>query len=329
MGFRKGRQYATTWYNRGLYGPSGKYSRIECFDEALKRDPEYKEAWYEKGLRHDSEAEEAVKCFDKVIALDPKYEDVWYKKGKALSSLEKYEEAIECFDKVIALDPKREDLWHMKGKALSGLKKYEEAIECFDKVTPRHRRDRHDSYGSEVWTSKGDALSGLDDMKKAVKCYDKATRLNDRNGWAWYKKGNAHANDLYEYEEAVKCFDEAIKYNYNMPTAQAYSWYNKGNCLSEGAGNDTKEVIKCFENAIDILDRAMKDYPDQFANAENLVDKADYIKSIYREWAYEALAIYREAEKLDPSLHEVIKDKKRRMYLFNVFRASPSIYKDY
>ena len=329
MGFRKGRQYATTWYNRGLHGPSGKYSRIECFDEALKRDPEYKEAWYEKGLRHDREAEEAVKCFDKVIALDPKYEDVWYKKGKALSSLEKYEEAIECFDKVIALDPKREDLWHMKGKALSGLKKYEEAIECFDKVTPRHRRDRHDSYGSEVWTSKGDALSGLDDMKKAVKCYDKATRLNDRNGRAWYKKGHAYANDLYEYEEGVKCFDKAIKHNYRFPVVQADSWYNKGYCLSEGAGHDRKETIKCYENAIDVLDRAMKDYPEVFANANNLVDKADYIKSIYREWAYEALAIYREAEKLDPSLHEEIKDRKRRMYKFNVLGGSPELHKNY
>ena len=109
MGFRKGRQYATTWYNRGLHGPSGKYSRIECFDEALKRDPEYKEAWYEKGLRHDSEAEEAVKCFDKEKPkekISPEKEAlIKHEEGFELLKSGKYEEAVECYDEILDIDP--------------------------------------------------------------------------------------------------------------------------------------------------------------------------------------------------------------------------------
>ena len=233
MGFRKGRQYATTWYNRGLHGPSGKYSRIECFDEALKRDPEYKEAWYEKGLRHDSEAEEAVKCFDKVIALDPKYEDVWYEKGKALSGLEKYEEAIECFDKAIELDPDNILSWFKKGVAYFTMakptmgdedrKNYEEALKCFEESTKLINTMEVGagviSYVVEtkpflatikIFIEKGRTFLVLKRPQEALECFDKALELDSEDWKIWHLKSQA-LQELEKHDESNKCFERSLE----------------------------------------------------------------------------------------------------------------------
>ena len=53
LGFKKGRQYATTWVERAenIGYRSTKYTKIECYVEALKRDPEYAEAWCKLGLQ--------------------------------------------------------------------------------------------------------------------------------------------------------------------------------------------------------------------------------------------------------------------------------------
>ena len=45
----------------------------------------------------------AIECYDKAIRLDPEDYDTWLNKGNSLVKLERYEEAIECYDKAIRL----------------------------------------------------------------------------------------------------------------------------------------------------------------------------------------------------------------------------------
>ena len=79
MGIRKGRQYATTWVQKaansrgtwnGYLTIGGKeYRPIDCYLEALKRDPEYAEAWCGLGseITGMSEGEDTDK---KLAAMD-------------------------------------------------------------------------------------------------------------------------------------------------------------------------------------------------------------------------------------------------------------------
>ena len=142
MGFRKGRKYATTWLERAedirhSYRDR-KYTEIECYLEALKRDPEYAEAWCglgseitEMSFGEDTDKElagmdlfkdepkitdnkqlyyaqiNAAKfCFDKAIEIEPKNVDAWYQKGSwCVSWTPPEREGIECFLEVTKLDP--------------------------------------------------------------------------------------------------------------------------------------------------------------------------------------------------------------------------------
>ena len=47
LGFRTGRKYAITWCKKAENYSDVK--ALECYDEAIKRDPEFAEPWYGKG----------------------------------------------------------------------------------------------------------------------------------------------------------------------------------------------------------------------------------------------------------------------------------------
>ena len=223
MGFKKGRQYATTWLERAedigywnSYRTIGgiQYRPIDCCVEALKRDPEYAEAWCKLGLQitkmgPGENTDKELTGMD-LFKDEPKITD-----NKQLHRTQ-INAAVFCFDKAIEIEPKNVDAWYQKGSWYnSWLHNEEEKIECFLEVTkldPKHKAvwfDLANAYGSSVG--------------KAVKCYDKATALlptdakekrYDEHGRyyffdRWYGKAYL-LSELGRHEEALKCYDEAI-----------------------------------------------------------------------------------------------------------------------
>ena len=224
----------------------GKYEEaIECYDEAIRINPDYASAYLNKGsaLSDLGKKEEAIECYDEAIRIKPDYA-AYFNKGIALSELGKKEEAIECYDEAIRIKPDYAEAYLNKGIALSVLGKKEEVIGCYDeaiRINPDY---------AEAYYGKGNKLIVLGKYEEAIGCHDEAIRINPDYASAYLNKGNA-LTVLGKYEEAIGCYDEAIRIK---PDADAYR--GKGYTLS---------VLGKYEEAIGCYDEAIRINPDYAA----------------------------------------------------------------
>ena len=208
MGFRTGRKYAITWCKKAENYSDVK--ALECYDEAIKRDPEFAEPWYGKGKifadtpdlpenwswhnrispyitgiepppypevgsQTASKYRETLKMFDKATELDPKSVNIWFAKGNFYWKHTNGErDAIQCLSNAIALDSKFEPAWFVKAQALGSLGKHEESLKCYDEATKAD--DYHGSLDSvKIDLAKADALSELGGpQERMLKCYSVA-----------------------------------------------------------------------------------------------------------------------------------------------------------
>jgi tetratricopeptide (TPR) repeat protein len=231
--------YAKLWYTKGTaLANLGKYDQaIECFDKAIKINPNEPKIWYTKGtaLANLGKYDQAIECFDKG-SIEPNNQNIHIDKGTALHYLGKYEQSIECFDKAIKINPNESDAWFGKGISLHYLGKYEQSIECFDKAIKINPNE------SDLWYSKGTALYCLGKYEESIKCYNKSIAIDPDIAIGWLCKGGA-LNKLGEYEESIKCYNKSIA----IDPDNAIGWLCKGKVLkSLGQSEDAKE---CFNRA--------------------------------------------------------------------------------
>jgi tetratricopeptide (TPR) repeat protein len=109
-------------------------SALECFEKALRLNPNHSKAWYNKGMSLVSlgeSKEEALHCFEKAIEINPLDPEAWNNKGAVLALLEKEQDALICYERALELKPSYALAWQNKGLLLlrSGNKK--EAKDCF------------------------------------------------------------------------------------------------------------------------------------------------------------------------------------------------------
>ena len=254
MGFKKGRQYATTWVERAenIGYRSTKYTKIECYVEALKRDPEYAEAWCGLGLvitkmstgeTTDKELlgmdlfkdepkitgnirtpypliNAAVFCFDKALEIEPKNVDIWYQKGSWHKSWTRStKEQIECFLEVTKLDPKHKTAWYDLANAYSSWSEYAKAFNCYNKAIALSPDNLHVMYAK-----KADLLS------ECVKT--KRMKIKDNS--------KSPARSVLP-KDALMCYDKALK----IEPTYGYALYKKGMLLEHLSRYD--EALECFE----------------------------------------------------------------------------------
>ena len=277
MGFRTGRKYAITWCKKAENYSDVK--ALECYDEAIKRDPEFAEPWYGKGKIFAAAQEmpqsywwahiispyitgrpapegtdegqpadkyvETLKCFDKATELDPKFVNAWYAKGDFyLGYVNGEGNAVECFDKVIALDSKYEPAWYGKAEALAKLGKHEEVIKCCDKaitLLPVDAKERNTDDNNYYYSSR------------------------------WYIKANA-LSELGKHKEAIKCYDEALEMGSNRGEG-GHMFGQKGITLAKLGKHE--EAIKCYDEAL----KRMGYRSDDFLQKINLA-KADALSEL-------------------------------------------------
>jgi len=277
LGFKKGRQYATTWLERAgyrgylhSYQTIGgiKYYPIDCCIEALKRDPEYAEAWCKLGsviTKMEKDSEDTDKT---LIGMDL-FKDESKITRNIGTNYPLINAAVFCFDKAIEIEPKYVDVWYQKGSWYnSWLYMEKEKIECFLEVT------KLDPNISKAWHGLANAYAKLIGVEgnfgKALKCYDEAINkaANDKCVVAdaanlydvftnkanllsecvdrderWYNDTDSDLKKKYSSgKDALMCYDKALE----IDPKYSYASYKKGMLLKQLSRYE--EALECFEN---------------------------------------------------------------------------------
>jgi tetratricopeptide (TPR) repeat protein len=122
-----------------IYREQQEYVKaIECFNEAIKIEPENIFAWtckvrtyYDQGL-----SEDVIECCKEIIRINPdECGDAWKDMAESLNVLERFEEAIECCDRVFEVESMGKSLTKkhallIKSISLMKLNRFEEGLEC-------------------------------------------------------------------------------------------------------------------------------------------------------------------------------------------------------
>ena len=114
---KKGREKAEALNNLGL--------ALSAWAELIKgKEPEEARKKYEK----------AIECYDKALKINPNDTEALNNKGVALYRLGRHEEAIECYDRALEINPNDAEAWYNKGNVLYELRRYKEAVESKGKA---------------------------------------------------------------------------------------------------------------------------------------------------------------------------------------------------
>jgi Flp pilus assembly protein TadD len=117
-------------------------------------------------LVRKNELRPALECFELAVKLNPNHSKAWYNKGMSLVSLgESKDEALHCFQKAIEINPFDAEAWNNKGAVLAMLGKERDALTCYERAT-----EIKPSY-ARAWQNKGLLLARMGNKKEAKQCF--------------------------------------------------------------------------------------------------------------------------------------------------------------
>lgn len=138
-----------------------------------KHDPTDAEALNVKGMNfvRTRQLKEALECFEEAVKLNPNHSSAWYNRGMSLMGLgESNEEALHCFQKAIEIDPLYAEAWNNKGGVLTMLDKKNDALICYERALELKK-----GYAM-AWQNKGLLLLKMGDKKAAKECFKNANQ---------------------------------------------------------------------------------------------------------------------------------------------------------
>lgn len=96
-------------------------------------EPSVEDYWFEEGNKNynNSDYKKAIECYNKALKLNPQSKEVWCNRGIALCRLGEYQDAIEAFDQAILISSHYSKAWRSKGRALEAMGLENEAEKAF------------------------------------------------------------------------------------------------------------------------------------------------------------------------------------------------------
>ena len=214
---------------------------IQCFDDAIKIDPQAPQVWTNKGvtLKLMGRTDEAFTCFERSIEIDPGFAGAYISKGNMLRDLFRHQEALDCFDQALNIDNTNDEVLCGKGEILSDLGQIERAMICFDDALKYNPNNCH------ALCNKGLALSSLKRFNEAIHSCEQAIALDATDDKIWYNYAVV-LRDFGAFERALECYRRSIAINPNHSDA----WWGIGIILNKM--NRLEEEDQCYDKALSI-----------------------------------------------------------------------------
>jgi tetratricopeptide (TPR) repeat protein len=131
---------AELWNRKGVgLAKAGQHNEAyDCFERALKLDPNHEGAWVNKGKanlalsgRERNRDKDALLCFDRALELKPIDAEAWYLKGVALARMEMMEDALVAYQRSVEIEPDHAGSWYGMGLAARHFGYKKRAEDCF------------------------------------------------------------------------------------------------------------------------------------------------------------------------------------------------------
>ncbi len=84
--------------------------------------------------------EKALECFDMALRLQPDHAEALVKKGGALEKLGRADEAIACYESAIEADGAMTIAYLHKGGLFNRMARYDEALQCYEQALRKHEK---------------------------------------------------------------------------------------------------------------------------------------------------------------------------------------------
>ena len=107
---------------------------LDCFDEALKRDPLLIQAYNNKAdmFNKVGNYSETIKCCDAGLRMNPLAEKLWVLKGEAFLMMGAQKQANSCFVEALNINPKG-GAWYYKAASEEQMNQIDEAVLSYKK----------------------------------------------------------------------------------------------------------------------------------------------------------------------------------------------------
>lgn len=245
---------ATMWSEKGfeLYSKNDFKGAVECFNSAVKINPNYAVAWAGLGCvaNYQREFDKAIEYCYKAAELDKNSSSTWNNLGYAYSYKGNLERAVECYKQAIEIDPANAIAQVNLGNVYDSSKNYDAAVECYQKaleISPNY---------VNAFNSLGYTYIQKGDFDSAILYLQKAVELDPHYAAAWNGLGYSY-NQKKKFYKAVECCRKAVALSKNYANA----WNNLGYACSK---------ISRYEDSFTAYRNAVKNAPNVKLYRDNL-----------------------------------------------------------
>jgi tetratricopeptide (TPR) repeat protein len=229
------------------------HEALKYYEDKIKQYGDKVDLWNNLGvtLKALYNNKQAFECYEKALKINPQYYIGWYNKGGIYFDLKRYEKAIECFDKalelnsdcgearndrsiarqrlgIFSIDMMKESFNMMlsgknmrasmnKGSALVDLGNGKDAIIGYSETFYKEEDEVNELY------AKGVEFTRDGKYKEALQYLDQAIKINPEMGLVWFMKAGALISNNRN-QEASRCVQHALKLDPNL----AHAWLLKG-----------------------------------------------------------------------------------------------------
>jgi tetratricopeptide (TPR) repeat protein len=255
---------------------------FQLYDQAIQLGDRgfLSQAYYNKGVlafENDS-LHEALDCFQKAIAVDPDYEKAWVNLGNIFLRFERHQEALDAFRNAQAILPDQVTSLFNTAMTLNRLNKFDDAWKILSSLVARDEKTQEvrsalDEKAYLLYSEAGLACLQLNNSKQALHFFSRAFNLNSSDYQIVYNIAFIY-DRLKDYDQALLFYDLSI-------ALDEFKGYQGKAC--------TYIHLKKFEDALELISKAINIAPDNFEGYYNLAciysglnQKANLINAVRR-----------------------------------------------